>query len=190
MALVEAVEKLGGLHLAVAVLVASVPDILHGGLELGDGCLSLLAEAEDEVSLLSLSEGRGIELLLEPLHALSGDLLGGKLGGGVVEDGDPLLNGDAVLLEGAIDTHGELHGVDVHVGAEGLHNILGDGSIVSTDVEGLNHLSEGEHAVAVDVDAVVEIVATLILDVFSGVLLEFAGHGDGSESGGSEGLHF
>ena len=189
MALVEAVEKLGGLHLAVAVLVASVPESLDGGLEFADSLLSLLAEAEDEVALL-LSEGGGIELPLEPLHALSSDLLSGKLGSGVIEDGDPLTNGDAVLLEGAIDTHGELHGVDVHVGAEGPQNIFGDFIVVNTDVEGLDHLSEGEHAVAVDVDAVVEVVATFILDVHSGVLLQFAGHGDGSESGGSEGLHF
>ena len=193
MALVEAVEKLGGLHLAVAVLVASIPESLDGGLESGDGLLSLLAEAEDDVTLfLSLSEGRGIELLVEPLHALSGDNLSGKRSSGIVDDRGPLLDGDAEIFEGAIDTLGELQGVDVNVGAEGLQNLLGNFVVLDTFVEDLNHLSEGEKAVAVEIDALVEIEGRYILDVMLGGvgLLKFAGHGDGSESGGSEGLHF
>ena len=189
-ALVEAVHKLGGLHLSVAVLVASIPESLDGALEFGDGLLSILAEAEDE-GLLFLSELRGIELLIEPLHALSGGHLIGKRFSGVADDRSPLPNGDAVLLEGAIDTRGELQGVDVNVGAEGLHNDLWDDSVILAGLEGPDHLSEGEKAVAVEVDAFVECIAGVILDVFGGVgLLKFAGHGDGSESGGSEGLHF
>ena len=103
------------MHLAVAVLVASIPDCLNGVFEGADSLLSLFTEAKDEVFGLLSKFDWTIELLLEPFQALPADSLSGKLSSSVVKDRDPVLNGYTVLLEGTIDTGGELDGVDVHV---------------------------------------------------------------------------
>ena len=193
--LVEAVKELGGLHLAVAILVACVPEALDGILEGCDGLLSFLREAEGSESLgLCELDGR-IELLVEPLEALSGDNLLCELFSGIGDNGDPVLNGDEVSLEGAVDTAEELGGVDVHVGAEGFHDIGRDDTLLATSVKGVDDLSEGDSAVIVDIDTVVEGHAGLHdwvdITTSGGVfLLDLGGHGDGGESGGSEGLHF